>query len=176
MEHARKLLLVPANQAQNFEHLSDLDQQMQHILKEKLPDTEKAKLYLQILQKFVTFPNLKPSEEAPSVEPELLASAPVKLKSTAQKILDFFKNHSHVISWTPAKELVLKGKTLPQTNIVMLLNYLLRQRKMEPAGYSELKEILTELNFPIELVKNKHLLSPVRKPSYATRKNVWIKY
>ena len=57
MEHARKLLLLPSDKEHQFfeEHLSNLDKQIQDILKKNMNDNEKAKLYVQALQKYVIF-------------------------------------------------------------------------------------------------------------------------
>lgn len=57
MEFARKFRLVPADGDQKFadEHLSYLDKKIQTIFKTKLRNVEKARLYTQILQKFVSF-------------------------------------------------------------------------------------------------------------------------
>lgn len=57
MEFARKFRLVPADRDQKFadEHLSYLDKQIQTIFKTKLRNVKKARLYTQILQKFVSF-------------------------------------------------------------------------------------------------------------------------
>ncbi|GFY78744.1 hypothetical protein TNIN_374141 [Trichonephila inaurata madagascariensis] len=59
MEHTKKFVLLPEERLQNFvsEQLSELDEQMQSILRNKnMDDSEKATLYLQILQKYVNFP------------------------------------------------------------------------------------------------------------------------
>ncbi|GFY71244.1 hypothetical protein TNIN_13511 [Trichonephila inaurata madagascariensis] len=59
MEHSKKFVLLPEERLQNFvsEQLSELDEQMQSILRNKnMNDSEKATLYLQILRKYVNFP------------------------------------------------------------------------------------------------------------------------
>ena len=66
MEFARKFRLITADRDQEFaeKHLSDLAIQIQSILKRKIGDDEKAKLYTQILQKFVTFPDVNISKDS----------------------------------------------------------------------------------------------------------------
>ncbi|GFS59624.1 uncharacterized protein TNCV_2581311 [Trichonephila clavipes] len=59
MEHSKKFVLLPEERLQNFvsEQLSELDEKMQSILRNKnMNDSEKVTLYLQILQKYVNFP------------------------------------------------------------------------------------------------------------------------
>ena len=102
MDLVKKYRLVPLDQHQEFsnEHLSDLDKQIQDILKKKISDDEKAKLYAQALQKYVTFPNVnavKPIlEEEENVddsivmENTILDSVPVKHKKNCCKNVRFF--------------------------------------------------------------------------------------
>lgn len=73
MEHTKKFLLVPEERINqlNEEHLTDLDRQMNAILKRKnLSDEEKAVLYLQILQKYVKFPFILNSDKTIESESE----------------------------------------------------------------------------------------------------------
>ncbi|GFV94212.1 hypothetical protein TNCV_3247181 [Trichonephila clavipes] len=59
MEHSKKFVLLPEERLQNFvsEQLSELDEKMQSILRNKnMNDSEKVTLYLQILRKYVNFP------------------------------------------------------------------------------------------------------------------------
>ena len=169
MDLVKKYRLVPLDHHQEFsnEHLSDLDKQIQDILKKKISDDEKAKLYAQALQKYVTFPNvnaMKPDiveqeehvENSADIESKIMASVPVKHKKTAAKILDFLKLHE--ISWSQNKELMLKNNVIPGSDIIQLINFLLRDRSIKPAAFEEFKEILYMKNFPQDLIKNKHLI------------------
>ena len=60
MDLVKKYKLIPIDRYHEFseEHLSELDKQIQNILKKKINDDEKAKLYAQALQKYVTFPSV----------------------------------------------------------------------------------------------------------------------
>lgn len=190
MEHARKYLLLPADREQQFaeEHLSNLDSQMQTILSKKnVDENEKVQQYLQVLQKYVTFPELSAKQEISeqreekerSPEEDIVSSAPVKHKEISKKIIQFLNNHKDLITWSPSKELILKGTVLPGTNVETLINFLLRDRRKKPKGYGELKSLLDEIHFPEDFVKNKHLNSV--KTLYARPRNVkkkpraWLK-
>lgn len=170
MEHSKKFALVPVDRMQQFEdeHLSELDLQIQNILKKKIEDDEKAKLYVQALQKYVIFPNVnsvKPhTEEKPEqqiskenikIEKKILESVPVKYKSTAQNILDFLKQHK--ISWSQRKEVLIDNKVIPGSDIIQLVNFLLRNRTQRPAAFEEFNEHLTINNFPSDFIKNNYL-------------------
>ncbi|GFW09889.1 iron-uptake system-binding protein [Trichonephila clavipes] len=59
MEHSKKFVLLSEERLQNFlsEQLSELDEQMQSILRNKnMNDSEKVTLYLKTLRKYVNFP------------------------------------------------------------------------------------------------------------------------
>lgn len=206
MEHAKKFQLVSLDRLQQFEdeHLSELDKKIQEILKRKqIDDSEKAKLYTQVLQKYVSFPNVnavKISEKNPTepelspekksevpldknlnIEDKILHSAPVKQKNTAKRIIDFFKQNN--ISWTDNREIILNNNIIYGTNVVQLVNYLLRNKKERPSAFDEFQEFLNIKNFPQEFVKNKHLNKiktmyakpPIRKKAKPAIKRNWLK-
>lgn len=192
MEHSKKYALVPVDRIQQFEdeHLSELDLQIRNILKKKIEEDEKAKLYIQALQKYVTFPNVnnvKPFiEKQPEqqisedtikienqilknipvknksiahntldIENKILESVPVKYNSIAQNILDFLKKHK--ISWSERKEVLIDNKILPGSDIIQLVNFLLRNKARKPAAFEEFNEHLTINSFPSDFIKNNYL-------------------
>lgn len=170
MDHAKKFILMPMDRAQHFseEHISELDQEMQTILSRKMSDPEKAKLYLQVLQKFVKFPEMNQAKPVtqepeisdshpPDIKKDVTESAPVKHKKVAKNILLFLESRPDVFSWTPAKELVLHGNILPHTNIEVLISHLIRNKKLKPLGFDQFQSALKETNFPESFVKNTHL-------------------
>ncbi|GBM56825.1 hypothetical protein AVEN_227335-1 [Araneus ventricosus] len=122
MEYAKKLLLVPEERMQAVIHLSDLDQQMNDILKRKdLLESDKATLYLQILQKYINFPQDDKSSEdhsemppvpppssntEPSIEGNVIKTAPVRYRNIAKNILEHLKKHKDILCWTPSGEII----------------------------------------------------------------------
>lgn len=181
MEHSKKFALVPVDRMQQFEdeHLSELDLQIQNILKKKMEEDEKAKLYIQTLQKYVIFPNVnsvKPlieqepeqqiSEDNIKIENKILESVPLKYKSIAQNILDFLKKNK--ISWSERKEVLIDNKIIPGSDIIQLVNFLLRNRTRRPAAFEEFNEHLTMNDFPSDFIKNNYLTNS--KTMYAKPK------
>lgn len=82
MEHAKKYFIVPEERLKHVseQHLSELDRQMHHLLKQhELSDHEKAVLYLQILQKYVTF-------HLPQLETEKEKKSNEKMKKSDEKV------------------------------------------------------------------------------------------
>lgn len=181
------MILMPADREQQFteEHLTDLDRSMQTILKRHIPDEEKATLYLQALQKFVKFPDVNsmvppqdPEQPKEDFETELLKSAPVKYKNIVSKILPFLKEHPDTISWNASSELLLKGTAIPGTNVKTLINFLLRNQKTKPKGFDEFKQVLEDIHFPEDFVKNKYLSIMYAKPRRPVKRysSGWLKY
>lgn len=191
MEFARKYRLIPFDQDQQFneEHLSDLDKQITDILKKKITDDEKAKLYVQALQKFVTFPNVNsknPSQEEKQtngnntdIESKIFQTVPLRHKGIAQRIINFLKEKN--ITWTENKELSLNNKVIDGSNVIELINFLLRSRTKKPVAFEKFKEILDENNFPQHFIKNSYLTNtntlyakPVPKKRKVSSK-YWLK-
>lgn len=168
MDLARKFLLIPSEREHQFseEHLSDLDKKIQNILKKKVNDDEKAKEYIQALQKYVTFPNMnavkpikenvdnaeQPLQTKIDIESNVLDSVPVKHQNTARKIVNFLNQRG--ISWTKDKELLLDGKVIVGSNMIKLVTFLLRNQTRRPVGFEKFQELLADNDFPHHLVKN----------------------
>ncbi|GFT45311.1 uncharacterized protein NPIL_24701 [Nephila pilipes] len=202
MDHSKKFVLVPEKRLRQFteDHLTGLDKEMHKTLRNpNLDDQEKSTLYLQILQKFTNFPlqqnKIESMQEAESMEPnikeredefnqtnkdaerlsiesDVLDNTPVRKKKQAQKIMNFIQQNSNSLSRTNNKELTIKETILPNTNIVDLVTFLLKDRKTEPNGLQSFVDALKEIEFPSQLIKNKYLKYMTM---YAKPIN-WIKY
>lgn len=171
-----------------------------------LSDEEKSTLYLQVLQKFVKFPGLqvlhpetsidRPHDPIPTIKEEKAVDGSFGMdagkptwdiekdlilktqnkKKVALNLLKFIREQSHGLSWTPEKNIIVKGQVLKRTNIVNLINYVIRSVKKKPKGSTEFVNVLRELNVPSNLIQNVYLNSttknvksifakpPVKKP------------
>lgn len=106
--------------------------------------------------------NSPPSEVSPQsddIVKQIIHSAPPRFKATAKGIIDFIQQPNSSLLWSPDKELVVKGKVIRNTNILDLINYLIRDRKIKPHGHNIFHAALSENKFPISFVKNKYLKS-----------------
>lgn len=197
MEYAKKLILVPEERMQTVLHLSDLDQQMNDIIKRKdLIESEKATLYLQILQKYINFPqDDKPSENhsemppapppankaEPSIEESVIKTAPVKYREIAKHILEHLKKNKNILSWTPSGEIIFNEQLVEKTNISALISNFLRNRKALPPGTHIFQRALKDSKLPVIFDVNKKLYSELKvvKPKvhemYA-KKRSWLQY
>lgn len=94
-----------------------------------------------------------------SIEDEVLASVPPSLREKAKLILKRFKN-TGVLGWNEhTGRMLYKGSEVDGTNIVDIVNTLLRERKSrpDPVGWGLIKQGVQELNLPTELVGNKNV-------------------
>ncbi|GFQ65100.1 uncharacterized protein TNCT_247671 [Trichonephila clavata] len=107
-----------------------------------------------------------------NIENEILNQIPLKRKYQAQKIMELLQQNSTSLSWTNEKELMIKNKILPNTNIVDLVAFLLKDRKTEPNGLWKFIDILKESDFPSQLIKNRYFK---HKTMYA-KPATWIQY
>lgn len=91
------------------------------------------------------------------IEQEIVKSVPSKSRRTVKEIIEIMREPGSSVFWTPDKELVVNGKILRRTNIVDLINHLVRDRKIKPVGYENFHEALMKCNLPPTHVKNKYL-------------------
>ncbi|GFU95302.1 uncharacterized protein TNCV_4309011 [Trichonephila clavipes] len=107
-----------------------------------------------------------------NIENEILNQMPLKRRYQAEKIMELFQQNSASLSWTNEKELMIKNKILPNTNIVDLVAFLLKDRKTEPNGLRNFIDILKESDFPSQLIKNRYFKFKTMYAKPAT----WIQY
>ena len=135
--------------------ITELDTDMQNILQnENLSENEKLKLYSQSLQRRINFQNQlattapvlvkleNPTAAITSLTSDLdkmgqtiISSIPVSLQSKARRIVDALKTHTDVITWNKDWQLVHNGNVVPGTNVIDLVDDLVRAKKnFNPTG------------------------------------------
>ena len=165
MEHVKRLVLVQRKKplaGPLATHVNEIDSDMQDIIRRQdIPIDEKAKLYDQNLQRYLTFYDKRmnkplqvnvthtdqaeepqgeqPSEETePSgeIETDIMDRIPATMKSSARQLIKKFKSNKDLIGWNEQDQMVFKERSVPSTNIVDLVNDSLRQRKnFNPDGW-----------------------------------------
>lgn len=193
-DHFRRMALVPEallTTIQQYQKqqvtpqtkgLVRLDNQMDTILNDSsLPEDQKAQLYSQTLQRYLTMYNKnlptpmqtstistesvnpstsntpsQPSNNPPSnIEKEIMNSVPKTFKSQAQGVINKLKANSQQISWNDKGELISNGAVVPGTNVVDLVTDVVRPRKnFEPRGYEAFAQQLAKINMPEDLMRN----------------------
>lgn len=194
-----EMILKTLNQHQqtvppNIKEAATLDEEIGNVLKRNdVTDYDKAKLYSQILQKYlmvkdkitqvpVTSPVIteQKTKSLPYGHDAIVDTIPKKYKSRAMKMLQFI-HQNEAIRWDERGQVLLNNTIIPGSNITDLINDQVRNRKnVNPEGWKQFSEALKLMNVPTELIGNKRrhnitseaLVSPVSK----TRKSVRRKH
>ena len=147
--------------------LNTLDSDMHSILRRSdMTDEEKVQAYNQILHRYLEYQRTdkKPvsstiEENKPyfDVEKDVMRTIPKSMKRKAEALLERIKDGLDT-SWNERGEFVYKGRTIAGTNMVDLVNDMLRQRKgFEPYGRFEFARALRHSNVPQDLVGNRRM-------------------
>ena len=156
--------------------LGALDEKMHDVMNESdLSEEERVKLHNQNLRRYLVYharetekpvlvknvkrdqSSLSPTEDEhlDVVEKDILESVPQTMKTRAKRLVNKIKT-SNRIGWNERGELVLDDQTLPNTNMVDLVNDVLRRRKtFEPRGWRTFTRALQEENVPQDLIGHK---------------------
>lgn len=161
--------------------LRELDNQMRIILERKdMTEHDKAQLYFQTLHRYMTRVNQyrdKPlgkvdiaqpqetnetasestvsesADETSEIEKDVLKSVPFTLKKKATQLLHHLKQNTD-LSWNERGEIVLHGQKVKNSNLIDLVNDVLRHRKQseQPIGWATFAEALSRTNVAQELI------------------------
>ena len=75
------------------------------------------------------------------------------MQNRAKLLIQKLKDHSDVISWNDNGQLVLEGSIVPNSNIVDLVNDVMRKRKGFNPEHSTFAKALAKINVPELLSK-----------------------
>ena len=91
-------------------------------------------------------------------------SVPATMKSRARQLIKKLKSNKDLVGWNEQGQMVFKGRSVPSTNIVDLVNDSLRQRKnFNPDGRELFSKVLGHLNVPEGIVRNENRNGFVRE-------------
>ena len=197
MEHARKMALVdprlldtlrsppPATDTLGRK-VQALDDEMKTILdRTDLDDGTKVTLYNQVLQRYNVLADKRIKEplrvvtvnesevasegavRAPisGLEATVLATVPKTMKAKASRLMEHLKRD---VDWTARGELIHEGVPIVGSNVVDLVNDLLRKRKTAPTGWQPFARQLRAINLPMTLVGNVSRRAYIRPESSIT--------
>ena len=153
-----------------------LDDEMKTILDRKdLDDGTKVTLYNHVLQRYnvladkhvkepIRVVTVNESEVAPGsgsegevrapisgLEATVLDTVPKTMQAKARRLIEHLKRD---IAWTARGELIHEGVPVVGSNVVDLVNDLLRKRKTDPTGWQPFARQLRAINLPMALVGN----------------------
>ena len=94
---------------------------------------------------------------------EIIDSVPKTMQNHAQLLIQKLKDHSDVISWNDNEQLVLEGSIVPKSNIVDLVNGVMRKRKgFNPEHSNTFAKALAKINVPEDYVRNPDRIDSIR--------------
>ena len=85
------------------------------------------------------------------------------MQMRATLLIQKLKDHSNIISWKYNGQLVLEGSIVPNSNIVDLVNYVMRKRKgFNPEHSNAFAKALAKINVPEDFVRNPDRVDSIR--------------
>ena len=95
------------------------------------------------------------SQQLSATDKQIIDSVPKTMHNRTKLLIQKLKDHSDVISWNDNGHLVLDWSTIPNSNIVDLVNDIVRKRKgFNPEHSSTFAKALTKINLPEDYVRN----------------------
>ena len=131
-------------------------------LQRDLSEDEKSQLYGQTLHKFQTahhktLENNKlqlPESISSKINQRIMDSVPTTMKKKTRLLMSMLQDHPN-LSWDEDGTVKMYGQPIPGSNIIDLVNDVLRQRKgIEPTGWQPFAEGLKAMNVPQDFVGN----------------------
>ena len=149
--------------------------------KDDLPEDTKATMYAQQLQRVNQLKNqvfrpepspvqmithteqtmtsgsdsTTPSQQLNATDKRIIDSVPKTMQNRAKLLVQKLKDHSDVISWNANGQLVLEGSIVPNSNIVDLVNDVIRKRKgFNPEHSNTFAKALAKINVPEDYLRN----------------------
>lgn len=168
------MMLVPPShptiQSPLITKLGRLDQEMKTILDRPDIDEEtKIQEYSQILSKYLNVQNKlrqptpipivdKRQPTIPKINTLNLSSIPLPYQKKARLIAEHLQQDP-TIDWNERNELLLSGSTIPNSNVIDLIDDLARPNsRSQPTGIKQLVEELKRSNIPKSIIGNKNRL------------------
>ena len=171
-----------------------LDDEMMTILDRKdLDDRTKVTLYNQVLRRYNVLSDKRVKEPVRvgavnesmsstasgpgagvAVVPEgvvgapssgIEATVPKTMQAKARRLMEHLKRD---VAWTARGELIHEGVPVSGSNVVDLVNDLLRKRKTDPTGWQPFARQLRAINLPMELVGNVARRAYIRQATTTT--------
>ena len=103
------------------------------------------------------------SQQLSVTNKQIIDSVPKMVQNRAKLLIQKLKDHSDVISWNDNGQLVLDGSTIPNSNIVDLVNDVMRKRKGFNLEHSStFAKALAKINVPEDYVRNPDRIDSIR--------------
>ena len=107
--------------------------------------------------------SVTPSQQLNATNKQIIDSVPKTMQNGAKLLIQKLKDHSDVINWNDNGQLVLEGSIAPNSNIVDLVNDVMRKRKaFNPEHSSTFAKTLAKINVPEDYVRNPNRIDSIR--------------
>ena len=104
-----------------------------------------------------------PSQQLNATDKQIIDSVPKTMQNRAKLLIQKLKDHSDVISWNDNGQLVLEGSIVRNSNIVDLVNDVMRKRKgFNPENSNTFAKVLAKINVPEDYLKNPDRIDSIR--------------
>ena len=104
-----------------------------------------------------------PSQQLNATDKQIIDSVPKTMQNRAKLLIQKLKDHSDVISWNDNGQLVLEGSIVPNSNIVDLVNDVMRKRKgFNPEHSNTFAKALAKINVPEDYLRNPDRIDSIR--------------
>ena len=101
-----------------------------------------------------------PSRQLNATDKQIIDSVPKTMQSRAKLLI---QKHSDIISWNDNGQLVLEGSTIPNSNIVDLVNELMQKRKgFNPEHSNTFAKALAKINVSEDYLRNPDQINSIR--------------
>jgi len=184
MEYTKKFVLVEPREMDQLmpdKILSKLDREMPEIIHRNLSEVEKAKLYSESLNRYLTIDkpttvtsfiskdvqeepeSCEDAKESVDIESTIIDMFPKKLQSHTSRLLNHIKTIPH-IRWSETGELMLKNTIIAKSRVIELISKMLRKRpsNAKSIGWKLFVEALRDYNIPPELIGNAEKLKIIK--------------
>ena len=95
------------------------------------------------------------SQQLNATDKQIINSVPKTMQNRAKLLIQRLKDHSDISSWNDNGQLVLEGSIVPNSNIVDLVNDVIRKRKgFNPEHSNIFAKALAKINSPEDYLKN----------------------
>ena len=104
-----------------------------------------------------------PSQQLNATDKQIIDSVPKTMQNRAKLLIQKLKDHSDVISWNDNGQLVLEGSIVRNSNIVDLVNDVMRKRRgFNPEHSNTFVKVLTKINVPEDYLRNPDRIDSIR--------------
>ena len=104
-----------------------------------------------------------PSQQLSATDKQIIDAVTKTMQNLSKLLIQKLKNHSDIISWNDNGQLVLEGSIVPNSNIVDLVNEVMRKRNgFNPEHSNTFAKALAKMNIPEDYVRSPDRVDSIR--------------